>query len=381
MSRFVEKDPYVFLEIGGHKKSSGSTKDFVVEGKNCGTGAGGFKPGNRCARGGGKTSLVGSSGIGTIDITDPKSFPPRDPMGHDTTARFRDHKGNWTPEREVLHGAIIAKYLGQAKPHKKPVMYLMGGGTASGKSHVMKQGLIHTKGVKVDADEIKALLPEYRQAMETGKHAKSAATYVHKESNYLAEKILAAVADNGSSVVLDGTGDGNWGKIHARIDAARRNGMPVRADFVTVPTKVAIARAKKRAKETGRHVPTDFIHFIHERISQQVPEAIEKGIYDRFRLWDNSGKQPILVAEAKGTNLTVKDKKLWDDFVEKGRYQPPPEPTGFKPFSGSYKPSKPKFVPTPGNWAPTKGEKTDYNSWLSGGYSPKKTGWGGKPLD
>lgn len=240
------------------------------------------------------------------------------PAGRDTLEQFTTKQGLFTDERQVLHKAIRNEVIRkEMTPVAKPVSYILGGGPASGKSTVLDKGLVKTPTnlVKIDADGIKGMLPEYKEMVKAGDD--TAAAYVHEESSKLSKVYMQEAVDASYNVLLDGTGDGDIDGLTKKVTVLRSGGRKVVANYVTVSSETAVARAYARAKRSGRAVPIDQIVGIHRAVSTVVPKAIQRGLFDEFNLWDNTGKTPILIAEAQGTKLTVHRKDLWDDFLAK----------------------------------------------------------------
>ena len=219
-----------------------------------------------------------------------KSLEP-ETDGTDTVS-LHYKNGKWSKERSELHDKIVEKYVGGKSPVNSPTAYFMGGGTASGKSSVIRSGMvtIPENRIEIDPDALKAELPEYQNMIEAGDD--SAAAFVHEESSYLSKRI-AAVSFAGQKVV---------------------------ATYVTIPTEVAVERAKKRAERSGRAVPDSVIRSIHSAVSDVVPKAVKAGLFDELEVYDNNVKQgenPRLIARAKGKKLDIVDEQLWDEFVGK----------------------------------------------------------------
>lgn len=285
--------------------------------KNCGTGSGGFKPGNSCGRGGRVSGKNPPAGGGTLGATE-FSGKPHNPDGKDTEQKFKRPDGTWTPERQVLHDKIIAHFLAGATPVKNPVATMMGGGPASGKSSAIDAGhvKIPKNHVAIDADEIKKHIPEYNK----GVAAKdlSAASFAHEESSYLSKRILQEASKKSLNVMLDGTGDSGIDSLKKKVDIMRANGAKVVANYVTVDTKEALRRNAERAKETGRMPPESMVREVHATVSRVVPEAIKRGLFDEFKLVDTNTGSPVVVATAVGKGLTIHNQALWDRFLAKG---------------------------------------------------------------
>ena len=126
-------------------------------------------------------------------------------------------------------------------------------------------------------------------------------------------------SQGGYNTLLDGTGDSSIEKLDGKVSNMRDAGQKVVAHYVTVPTDVAVSRSNLRAKKSGRAVPESVIRSTHKNVSAVVPKAIERGLFDEFDLWDNSGSSAVHVATGRGRgNLQVLDQPRWDSFVAKG---------------------------------------------------------------
>jgi predicted ABC-type ATPase len=243
---------------------------------------------------------------------------PANPAGRDTMERFK--VGNeWTPERKELHDKIVASHFEGKIPVDNPVSYMMGGGPASGKSSVIKSGQVEIPNnvIVVDADGIKGMLPEYKARVEL--NDPKAAGFVHEESSYISKRIQKEASDRSFNTMLDGTGDSSLSGLESKVATMRGKGQKVVAHYVTVPTDVAVSRSMARAEKTGRYVPETFIRECHASVSRVVPQAIERGLFDDFHLWDTSGSKSVHVASAKGSVLEIHDQKMWQSFLDKGK--------------------------------------------------------------
>lgn len=94
--------------------------------------------------------------------------------------------------------------------------------------------------------------------------------------------------------------------------------MKVNGVYVTISIEEALRRAEDRGKRTGRFVPMDRIISIHKKVSQILPQIADE--FDNVKLYDNSGSKPVLIATGgSGKGLKAVDKKLFDDFIKKGK--------------------------------------------------------------
>lgn len=228
--------------------------------------------------------------------------------------------GQWsfTPERTALHDSIIAGHMAGMKPAAgTPTYTMLGGGTAAGKSTLVNTGPfeeLRGKGsVMINADDLKAELPEYRAGLKAGRV--EAAAEAHEESSYLAKRLQQTALDGKVNVTLDGTGDGSVAGVRKKIAQARAAGYEVNGYYVTVPTEVAVQRSEARAAKTGRAVPATTIRAIHASVSEILPQVASE--FDRMALYDTNGPLKQLAAATRGQPLQIRDTAGWAGFVAK----------------------------------------------------------------
>lgn len=261
----------------------------------------------------GGISRAGRIGQAGIDA----DFPAANPVGRDTFDRHKVGQG-FTPQREKLHTTIIDDALKGATPVEKPVALMTGGGPASGKSVLAREGHVPSlkNAVIIDSDEIKKLLPEYKLGTKLGDP--NAAAFAHEESSFLSKKILNRAAETNRNIVLDGTGDSSFESLKRKTDALRAGGQTLKANYVTVDTAEAIRRNEARALRTGRMVPNSFVSETHKNISAIFPRALKENLFDEVTLWDtNTPGKTIKVVSQKGGVIVIHDETLWQRFLDK----------------------------------------------------------------
>lgn len=232
-----------------------------------------------------------------------------------------DGKGGmrFSDERQALHDQIVADATAGVPSQAEPRFVMMGGGPASGKSSILGKDGVDVPGegeaVQVDSDGVKGKLPEYQAMVGAGNP--SAAAFSHEESSYLAKRIQAQAFANRQHVVLDGTGDSRPESVRGKVQAARLSGYRVEANYVTVDTDTAVARATSRAGRTGRVVPESVIRSTHSSVSRVFPEVA--GEFDSVNLFDNNGSSPKLIARGRrGSSLEILDAPAYGSFLAKG---------------------------------------------------------------
>lgn len=243
--------------------------------------------------------------------------------GVDSQIYLRDENGVYPEYRQELHNKFVdSLFEGKKPPKGQPIFHMMGGGPASGKSGIIKHGLsqLPEDAVTVDPDEAKFALPEFHDIKDSGDTR--AAGWVHEESSDVRKQAQRRAVDGGYNTVLDGTGDSSLEKLKATVDQARAAGHRIHADYVSIPTDEAVRRSNKRAEEnpTRGKVPEKVIRGTHRGVSEVFPQALEAGLFDEVKLWDNmvgKGEPPRLILEHKDGKTTVHDEKAWQDFKNK----------------------------------------------------------------
>ena len=252
-------------------------------------------------------------------IAQPASAYPIAQKSHDTLNNYSlDGGKTFTPERAKLHKAIIDSYFKKgATPVTKPFTIVMGGGPASGKSVLLKQGPPVENTIHVDPDEIKLLLPEFRENAHS--NDPGSGTFVHEESSLLAKQVVARATKENYNLIVDGTGDNSYEKLEAKVNSLRSEGRTVSARYVTTDIETAIQRAHARGNETGRFVPEEYNREVHRNVSTVFEKAVRNGLFDETVLYDTNGPTPVKLMSAVGTKLKIHDELGWQRFLAKAQ--------------------------------------------------------------
>lgn len=198
------------------------------------------------------------SGERAIDVKSIKSLTECVMQLPQTKLSYINQKGEYTPKRKKLHAEIIKEFKDGVTciDKGKPIAVLMGGSPASGKSTFLKSYrpyLLSNNLFKVDADEIRAKLPEYK-----GWNA----TQTHEETGDIV-KTLISDRNIGVPCKFDFIYDGtmtNVKKYLTLIDLLKDEGYEVFVVFISnIPKKVVQKRALERYKKSGRFVPMSVI--------------------------------------------------------------------------------------------------------------------------
>ena len=236
----------------------------------------------------------------------------------DGTFRFSD-------ERQALHDEIVRRELAGKQRVANPMFNIMGGGSASGKSTVQNGPLGQSLGLSesptnllVNSDDLKMQVPEAAEMM--AQRDTRWAAFAHEESSYLAKRVQAAGFEHGTNVTLDGTGDSSPDKLRGKINAARSHGYGVRGVYVTVPTEMAVERARIRGQGGDmRVVDPVVVRSIHASVSQTFPAVARD--FDSSVLYDTRGGQGDVreVYSWDGATETISDPVLWNEFLAKAQ--------------------------------------------------------------
>lgn len=229
--------------------------------------------------------------------------------------------GQLTPEREELHKQIIDKFLeGKTPATGTPQLTMMGGGPASGKSTMIKEGFVKdpdtsSDTIKIDPDAIKAVLPEYKSMVEAGD--KSASGFVHEESSALAKRLYSVALSEGINVTYDGTGDGSTKSVMKKVNAAKAQGYEIVGEYATCDIDEAIRRADARGKQTGRYVNHDYLKACHAKVTDIAYECSPQ--FDKINVYDISGDIKLIATGGNGKHLTAVDTAGFNSFMSKGQ--------------------------------------------------------------
>jgi predicted ABC-type ATPase len=231
--------------------------------------------------------------------------------------------GKYVKERRSLHKAINNWYMEKASPRddsstEEKTVWFLGGGGGSGKTSAFTGGSIGipTESLRVDPDEIKTMLPEYREWVNQG--VGDAASFVHDESKHVFGNVTHSLVNMNADFVYDTTGNGSYSGLREKVDDLRRKGHKVRARYMTISLEEALLRAEKREQEEGRRVPKDQLIHNHREVSTNVIKALAENLFDDLELYDNSGNsEPKLILRAKNGEVEVLDPKLVAQFMDK----------------------------------------------------------------
>jgi predicted ABC-type ATPase len=193
-----------------------------------------------------------------------------------------------------LHNQIITKEVTDNECIRRdaPIAILTGGLPGSGKSTYIrnnKDWMTNPAIFKIDADDLRAKLPEYN-----GWNA----TQTHEETRDLVKTLLNKVGKTGCSydVIYDGTMNKSK-KYKPLVETLKKEGYRVFIMFLKVDKKTSMTRAMNRYKKSGRYVP----RFVIDEAAQNGLAAFNelKDMVDGFVLVDGKSQKVIEEGGAK----------------------------------------------------------------------------------
>lgn len=181
-----------------------------------------------------------------------------------------------TYERSELHRVLLDHFAAQAVDEDQPRVIFTGGGSGAGKSTVVNdakhQGLIPQDLLEVNADNFKALIPEFDAIVAAG-DGRGALT-VHEESSVLAKQLLKEMLEQKKTFIFDAT-LANPAKSIALMTDIKKRGYQIDLYAVTVDPYEAAVRASARAKRSGRYVPNRFILEAHKGFHEGLQQYLD----------------------------------------------------------------------------------------------------------
>jgi predicted ABC-type ATPase len=207
---------------------------------------------------------------------------------------YNDELGDYTPSRKKLHAEIINKFKKEVVciNNDQPIAIFMGGSPASGKSSFLRKYspfLLKEEILKVDADEVRAMLPEYEgwNAAQT-----------HLETRDIVN-ILLSNKNIGIPCDFDIIYDGTMNSVKSYLplmDILRKRGYKIFIVYMdNVPKDVIIKRALERYKTSGRFVPLEVIEDFFSKGKTAFNE-LKKDV-DGYMLIDGSSRDYNVIEE------------------------------------------------------------------------------------
>ena len=194
--------------------------------------------------------------------------------------------GEYYPSRQELHKKIMESFKKDLVciENHEPIAILMGGSPASGKSTFLRKYapyLLKEEILKVDADDIRAKLPEYKgwNATATQQETKDIVTTL------LSDRTIGIPCKY--DIIYDGTMN-SAKSYYPLIGLLKKLGYKIFIVYIDkVEESVVKKRALERYKKSGRFVPIGMIDDFFKRGKSALNELKDKA--DGYMIIDGSG--------------------------------------------------------------------------------------------
>ena len=235
-----------------------------------------------------------------------------------TKSLYFDEKTGYTDSRKKVHEKIINDLFENVKCIKsgeQPIAIFTGGSPASGKSFFLTKNAKYLQSdniFKLDADEIRAKLPEYR-----GWNANSTQAETTDIVNNLLDRIGSDKCQY--DFIYDGTMN-KAKKYFPLIKKVKELGYKVYVIFMEIPYSEAKKRVLKRYQEKGRYVPIEVIDEFFTKIGDKTKGQYTldelKPFVDGYVVAD--GMTGEIIDEGGEGLPDVRDKKVYSEPVLSG---------------------------------------------------------------
>jgi Zeta toxin len=201
------------------------------------------------------------------------------------------------PTRAALHTAAVALMFKGVKPQpegKRDALFMAGGG-ASGKSSLLRQGLVREpeNNTISNADIFKDALPDTdlirHDESRPDEERRKAAAKVHEESSMLGKLHLRTAMARRCNFIMDGTGDGKQGKFVGQLEEARKRGYNARVAYVTTYVGDALSRNEPRFQKEGRYVSPEVLVNAHTSAARAFVSDVLPSDFP-VEVWDTTVK-------------------------------------------------------------------------------------------
>lgn len=242
-----------------------------------------------------------------------ETIPADDPLLAETVSKAG---------RSGFRAAEIAKVVARGRPFPadvRPILWLMGGGSGSGKSTVLSelkaQGFVPDSGaVEIDPDDFKEVIPEFQELIRRGDSR--AAAVVHEESTLMARTALVQAMKQRANIIFDTTLSA-FPSAAKLIRYARLHGYEARIIGVTASLATALSRVRNRAERSGRFVPEPALRRTHQHFAAAFEKYVP--LADAIELWKTdmpAAAHAKKIARKQGASLYILDERAYGEFKE-----------------------------------------------------------------
>lgn len=193
---------------------------------------------------------------------------------------FKD--GDYTEARRIIQDKIIDSFINNDNAfvsNGKPTIVFLGGPPGSGKTKRLSYLFDKSKFVVINADDIKALLPEYKGVN---------APLLHDESVDIASRLFEKALVQNKNILYDATLK-SFDKGVKKINLAKSMGYNVKLYGTNLDKKITLNNAVKRAIKSNRYVPIKHILDTTDKTNESVLKLSK--YVDEYKIFDTSVKK------------------------------------------------------------------------------------------
>lgn len=228
-----------------------------------------------------------------------------------------------TPKVINFRPPTCAQYFIDEKMKKKesPLIYVVAGSPASGKTSFVHKGLegnIFPKdAVAHDCDAVMCALPGYQSDL---KKYGSAEAYSNWE--LIARERAEAQLSHAIVAKKDILYDRSCALLSSYVfleNIVKKQGYKLIMHAMHIDINQALARAKSRESKTGRHMPPMLLQERLEMFSALWPYYV--ALSEKAYLYDNNGRSTYLIASCSCNKLEIQDNIIYQNFIAQGQSQ------------------------------------------------------------
>ena len=207
---------------------------------------------------------------------------------------FNKKTNRYSPSRRELHKKIINSFTDEliCIQQDEPIAILMGGSPASGKSSFLRKYapyLLKEELLRIDADEVRSMLPEYEgwNASQTHLETKDIV------NTLLSDRTIGIPCE--FDLIYDGTMN-NTKSYKPLIQLLKELGYRIFVVYIdNVPYEVIKKRALERYKKSGRFVPMEVIDDFFEKGKKALNKI--KSQVDGYMIVDGSNRDYRIIEQ------------------------------------------------------------------------------------
>ena len=207
---------------------------------------------------------------------------------------FNKKTNRYSPSRRELHKKIINSFTDEliCIQQDEPIAILMGGSPASGKSSFLRKYapyLLKEELLRIDADEVRSMLPEYEgwNASQTHLETKDIV------NTLLSDRTIGIPCE--FDLIYDGTMN-NTKSYKPLIQLLKELGYRIFVVYIdNVPYEVIKKRALERYKKSGRFVPMEVIDDFFEKGKTALNKI--KSQVDGYMIVDGSNRDYRIIEQ------------------------------------------------------------------------------------